>query len=495
MYILKNAYLNIIRSKGRNILIGIIITVISIGCCVAITINKSGTSLVETYKENNPLEISLNLNAMDYRNASEEQKENFDFITVDQINQIGQLNTVVGYYYTLQSSLNSDDISSISYDDLFVKPSKRGESQEGNSSNKTMPSDMKMPNMQGTNGDFTVIAYSDISYNEDFISGNKKIIEGSMIDKDNTADEIVISQELATENELSVGDIITFKNVNDDSLTYELKIIGIYQIVNEEDNMNKMNNSSNQIYTNISVLNKIIEDNEVDTLSYSMASSISEKFYIKSEDLDKFKESLTDIGISEYYQIVTNEEEVNSSIQPIESISNFSVTFLIVILIVGGIVLTIINLFNIRERKYEIGVLRAIGMTKTKVTVQLVCEIFMISLVALIIGTGIGTILSQPVSNYMLKNEIESLQTKENNISENFGGDNFQRPGFGMNNMKGQQAEIKQVNFIDTLNVHTDLLTILELFGISILLTIVSGTVAVMFVNKYEPNKILQNRG
>ena len=50
-------------------------------------------------------------------------------------------------------------------------------------------------------------------------------------------------------------------------------------------------------------------------------------------------------------------------------------------------------------------------------------------------------------------------------------------------------------DYVDFLIVKTDLVTIIELFGISLLLTIVSGTVAVMFVNKYEPNKILQNRG
>ena len=47
-------------------------------------------------------------------------------------------------------------------------------------------------------------------------------------------------------------------------------------------------------------------------------------------------------------------------------------------------------------------------MTKGKVTMQLVSEIFIVALMALIVGTTAGTLLSQPVSNYMLANEIES---------------------------------------------------------------------------------------
>ena len=40
MYIFKNAYLNIARAKGRNILIGLIIMAITVGACITITIQN-----------------------------------------------------------------------------------------------------------------------------------------------------------------------------------------------------------------------------------------------------------------------------------------------------------------------------------------------------------------------------------------------------------------------------------------------------------------------
>ena len=46
-----------------------------------------------------------------------------------------------------------------------------------------------------------------------------------------------------------------------------------------------------------------------------------------------------------------------------------------VILIIGGIILAVLNVFNIRERKYEIGVLAAIGMKKTKIALQYAIEL------------------------------------------------------------------------------------------------------------------------
>lgn len=513
MYIFKNAYLNIARAKGRNILIGLIIMAITLGACITITINKSGSALVDNYKENNPLETSLSLDTMSYRNATDEEKETFELLNVDTINEIGNLDMVTGYYYTVQSSLNSDDIEAISYDDLFAKP---GESEESSTeSSDSTDSNREVPNNGGgkmpfSSGDYTIIAYSDISYDEDFVDGNKKIIDGSMIDKESTENVIVISEELADQNDLKVGDTVTFINTNDETITYDYKIAGIYEIVNDTTSSmpgRMQGNSSNQIYTNISVLNQIVEDDGTETSSYSMFNSITSNFYIAYEDLDKFTEAVRELGVSDYYNIKTNEDEITAALEPIKSIASFSFTFLIVILVVGGIVLTIINLFNIRERKYEIGVLRAIGMTKIKVTLQLVSEIFMVALIALIVGTTVGTILSQPVSNYMLSNEIESYTTSQNNISENFGGEGFVRPGFngGPNSSSTNSnsskpsgntpTNISADDYVSSLEVHTDFITIIELFGVSLLLTIISGITAVMFVNKYEPNKILQNRG
>ena len=489
MYILKNAYLNIIRSSGRNILIGIIIATIMVGSFITLTINKSGNNLVNSYKNSNPLEVSFNLDVMDFRNAGDNTKEEFELLTLDDIADIGLLSEVNSYYYTLSSSLNSDSINYINHEELFKKTDEKSPDNHG-------PDDefMKKQNNFST-GNFSIIAYSDISYNEDFINGNKKLLDGEMISKDNNDNVVVISEELASENSLEVGDTVIFKNISNEDITYELKIIGIYSITTNDNGMDFMSiNSSNQLYTNLEVLNKILND-EKDISDYKISSSINAKFYVDSDLIEKFESKVRSLGISDYYKMTTNEDEVTSALKPIKNISSFSFTFLIIILIVGGIILEIINLFNIRERKYEIGVLRAIGMTKLKVNFQLITEIFMVSLISLVIGIVFGFVLSQPVTNFILKNEINSITEEENNIINNFGSEEFKRPGFGNRNDKKEPNLQKDIKYIDVLDVKIDYITIIELFGISLILTIVSSSVGIMFVNKYEPNKILQNRG
>lgn len=481
MYILKNAYLNIIRSKGRNLLIGLIITVIVISSFISITISKSGDNLVQSYKTNNPLKVTLNLDMMNFRNAPEDTREDFELLSVDDINKIGELESVNGYYYTLQSNLNSDDIEKVDYEEFFQK--------EDNSSNPPEMNHKKEMSM----GDFTLIAYSDSSYNEDFIKGNKKIVEGEMLSPTDTSDKIVISEELAEENDIKVGDKIEFKNTNDESITYTLEVSGIYSIENEtDDNMGSrmMPNSTNQIYSNLTVLNKIIEDDGISDDNFKVMQNVTAAYYVDYENIESFEKEVKELGISDYYKVMTNEEEITSTLNPIKNITSFSKTFLIITFIVGIVILTIINLFNIRERKYEIGVLRAIGMTKLKITFQLAFETVMITIISLVAGIIVGSLLAQPVTNYMLKNEIESYETKVTNMEENFGSKEFGR----MNGRGNNPNRNQNVNYVDELKAEVDSNTIIILSFSIIALTIISSSVAVLYINKYEPNKILQNR-
>lgn len=55
-------------------------------------------------------------------------------------------------------------------------------------------------------------------------------------------------------------------------------------------------------------------------------------------------------------------DSYNQIVGPVEGLSSVSSTFLIIVLIFGGISIAVISSIAIRERKYEIGVLRAMGM-------------------------------------------------------------------------------------------------------------------------------------
>ena len=80
-------------------------------------------------------------------------------------------------------------------------------------------------------GGVSLIGNRDMKMDSNVLSGNLTIKEGRMVQPDDT-DVCVISEELAQENHLSVGDTLSFNDYHDkeNSTVAKAKIIGIYQV-------------------------------------------------------------------------------------------------------------------------------------------------------------------------------------------------------------------------------------------------------------------------
>lgn len=157
---------------------------------------------------------------------------------------------------------------------------------------------------------------------------------------------------------------------------------------------------------------------------------------------------------------------------------------MIITLIISSIVLFVINMINIKERKYEIGVFRTIGVSKFKLTMQFVLELLIVSIIMLMIGAIGGSYLSKPIGNMLLQNEIEDAKVEEQEISDNFGK--------GAMDMKFN-GNI-QVQEIDTIDAIVDVYVVIELLGIGVLLTVISSLASMISIIKFSPLTILKER-
>ena len=172
------------------------------------------------------------------------------------------------------------------------------------------------------------------------------------------------------------------------------------------------------------------------------------------------------------------------SLTPLTTLSETAGWFLIVILVIGAIILIVLNIFNVRERKYEIGVLTAMGMSMGKVALQFLTEIFAVTLSAVIIGAAAGAVSSVPVTNALLQNQVEAQTAQTEQVEQNFG-----RGG-----KMGTATPIENTNYITEISRAADMTVIVEMLGIAVLLTLISGAVSMLFIMRYEPLKILANR-
>lgn len=210
------------------------------------------------------------------------------------------------------------------------------------------------------------------------------------------------------------------------------------------------------------------------------------------------------MGLSDQYMITSTDlMSFEQSIQPLQSLSGYAGIFLILILIIGGIILAVLNIFNIRERKYEIGVLSAIGMKPGKISLQFLCELLCITFCALFLGAGIGAAASVPMTNALLSQQIESSTQSAMAQNDRFGrasGENFgqaqMEEGETPPSMpKAQDGFGNQVvSYIDSVSSAVNLIVLLKLFAIGLLLAAVSSLSAVISILRYDPLRILSER-
>ena len=542
MYIIKNAFKCIGRSKGRNVLIGIIALVIAVSACIGLSIRqaaedaKASTLAELNITANISYDRSSMMNNMmgggmpggggfdrdQFVNAMGRASE----LTLDEYKTYASAESVEDFYYTLTVAFNGNDELSPVTDE---EDDTSGSMQGGFGGAMGFPGGGRGDKGMFSSSDFSVIGYSSDNSMSAFIDGTAAILDGgAMFEEGTTEKDCVISEELAIFNDLAVGDTITLTNPSLESETYELKIVGFYKSsANNDFSMSmfgKSQDPANQIYMSAAALQEIIDASKASstmitnettgrecesavtaTLSATYVFANTEKYYA-------FEQEARTLGLDDSYTISSPDiTAFENSLTPLNTLSTTAGWFLVVILIIGAIILVVLNIFNVRERKYEVGVLTAMGMKKGKVAIQFMCEILVVTMIAVIIGAGIGAVSSVPVTNKLLAGQVESQNSQQLQLDENFGRPGNFGGGFSGGSMGGivpndipddvgggknpfQNMFSNAEDYITEVNSAMNLTVVFQMLGVGLLLTLVASMASVLFIMRYDPLKILANR-
>ena len=500
MYILKNAWISIVRNKGRNLLIGAIILVVACACTITLAINNTASDLINSYDSayQKELTISFNREAMmkdfDFsdREAMEDAKESFQNIesfSVEDVKNFAESDHIESYYYTYSLSLNGNNIEQVSME-MDDDSNDKGDANKNFGGNRGGKGNMSMSSL-----DFTLTGYSSVDSMSEFLDGTYTMVDLADDAWDIAFDGnyVFINEELASYNELEIGDKIKLEDEDGENV-YKFEIIGIFtdNSTDEGSMMSMFSNSANTIITNSDALVEIDSDND------NVSGTITPTFIIDDYDNSEIiQEEFYEKGLDESYSVSTNQETAEAGLSSVKNVKTFATTFLVITLIIGGVVLFIINMINIRERKYEIGVLRTIGLSKIKLTFQFVSELLMVACVALLFGALVGATMSKNVSNSLLSSEIESSENSalemENNFGGGRGGSGEEGKGMSMPDLKGKTG-VPTVQAYDSINAVVDLTVILELLAIGIGLVLVSSIAAMISIQRFSPLTILKER-
>lgn len=532
MYILKNALRNVRRAKLRNILIGLIVLIIAISSCLGLSIRQAAVNARQTGLESLSVtaQISMDRQSMMQgmgggRDQMLQGLQKMEPLTLEQLQTYAKNENVKDFYYTLSVSVNgNDDLSAVQTQVSTDSESEDNQSGFGDMSGRG-PGGKHMMGGMGQQGDFTLSAYSTFDAMTDFVDGNCAITSGTFYAIDATENSCVISDELATLNELEVGSSITLVNPNDEEEALTFTVVGIYHNDTAAVSGGMMQGFSaamdpaNTVYVPYAALRAVVdasaENAETTTdekTGMQMTSALrgSEDGTFVFADADALAAFESSIELPEGYTVSSSDvERFEQSLIPLNSLSQFAGWFLIIVLLIGGLILVVFNVFSVRERKNEIGVLTAIGMKKSKVCLQFLSEMFVVTFVALIIGAIIGAAVSVPATNALLESQATGQQQQQSNRFDRFGFDESGQPparpdgeqpdamqdGMGKGDRGGFFGEMggMMTDYITEVTSATDLTVLLQLLGIGLGLTLLSSLAALSAIMRYDPLKILSN--
>ncbi len=449
MFVLTNAIANLLRNKGRNFILGLIILFILFLSAISIAIYTASNELIDKNRllYSSAVVLTRN-NELLPENPDEYREPNLDdYIEMAKSKLLKKAEIVSSVTVSLQNGKAIDENTMTN----------SGITGEGEASDYKMATNL----LYGINN---------AEINNEFISGKKKIIKGNVYKNKN---EAVISKALAQLNKWDIGDkfVVNVSSISTEKISLTLTISGIYEDETNEYSTNEdmqmaLTNKRNEMFVSMDTLS--------DPLKNQLA--VSANFTISdSDDLKKLNDEFHELGLPNYFEVKADDATFKKIVAPVEGLSNIALLFAVAVFIAGALILIVISNIAIRERKYEIGVLRAMGMKKGKIAFGLFSEVMVISLLCAIIGLSLAAFSVNPVSEFLY--ETQSDRSYENETTNDIDFSNF--------------AASANANDIE---VRIDGVVIIDIFIMSIVLTGLSSMIGIIYVMRYEPLKILSER-
>ena len=366
MSIFNRAYLYIIRKKVRNSILFFIVTLISLFLLSGSILNTTvGTISKNLYKDVN---FGFTIESIDKSNKEIEKD------TLKKINEVAGVNQK-NYLYA--KSVNVVDKKVV---------------QENQ--NITITEEMKnKSNLVMMNG------ITSTKNNIDFKSEVLKLEKGRHIEE-NDQNKILVHEKFASMNNLNLGDKIKLEQ---NGKTVEFEVVGIFS-GEKTNNFEGLSSDfiENTVYTDYNSSQKLLDyssNNKVTSVEYGVNNPT------ELDDIIKNVESLeiNNISVSKSNK---NYELVTSSVESITKLTNM---IRIGSVIVGVVILSLVLMFWIRERLYEIGVLLSLGISKINLILQFVVETLMVTIFGFLSALGLEFILLKYLSSNNTKVFSEDL--------------------------------------------------------------------------------------
>jgi putative ABC transport system permease protein len=281
--------------------------------------------------------------------------------------------------------------------------------------------------------------------------GTFTLKSGSIFNSNSTDNVALVGSNLASKNNLKVGSTFTAYNTT-------ITVVGIFDAGNTF--------SNNQVIIPLATEQKLSGQAGDITSATLTVDSITNVDSVTTA-AGKALGSAAD---------VTNAAaQAQTVVAPLQNIQSISLYSLIGAVVAGSVIILLTMIMIVRERRREIGVLKAIGASNIKVMGQFMTEAITLTVMGAVIGIGLGVAAGNPITRLLVNNS--STTTAQ------VGGGGFRRAG-------GFGGGIR--NSFSTIHAAVGWSIILYGLAAAIIIAVVGSAIASFFIAKVRPAEVMR---
>lgn len=298
----------------------------------------------------------------------------------------------------------------------------------------------------------SLTALEDSSKDVTFTSSAFNLKEGRHLQKGDSK-KIIIHEELAKKNSLSIHDKITLEAGK--GQTVEFEIVGIFSGKKQEKFTGLSSDfSENQVFTDYESSQSLLGNGEPQVTAA--------RFYVENpKEMDGFMKQVENLALeNQGYQVEKENKAFEQIKDSVATFQTFLTIFLYGMLIAGAGALILVLSLWLRERVYEVGILLALGKGKSSIFLQFCLEVVLVSLGALLPSFIAGN----TITSYLLQTVLAS----------------------------GDQA-VLQDTLAKASSLSTSILSFAESYVFLVLLSCLSVALCFLFLFRKSPKEILSS--
>lgn len=300
---------------------------------------------------------------------------------------------------------------------------------------------------------------------------------GKTISGTNDTNDALISQAMATKNNLKAGSTFT---AYDKTLT----VAGIFTASTQS--------ARGTVVLPLAALQRLSGQSGVVTSAVVTVDSLDNLSSVTSAIKSKLGNTA---------DVTSAEEQADSTVKPLNSVKTVSLFSLIGAVVAGAIIILLVMVMVVRERKREIGIVKAIGGSNLSIISEFMVEALALTVAGAIIGLVIGVIAGQPVTNALVDSSTSS-NSQSAITARGFGtrgtGQQTGGPGGAMtalnrNGFGGRFRNTGAVRGISNINAQIGWGILLDGFGAAVLIAVIGSALATGMISKVRPSEVLRS--